>query len=272
MPDHDLGGLLAKELSYAELRDSEDLRRLALAADAWAAAPTRREAAGLRSHHPARRGSGSLRELPEELAGALADLRDEYRLFHWHLEFPDVFAHGGFDLVLGNPPWDTLSPDVKEFFAVYDRQVRLRIARASGRSWTAPQVARDRPRVAPQLPCALRLGARLQERRPLPPVRAREPRQGRLQRLPDVRRDRARDHGEGGYTAQIVPENLANGANAAAIRRELLDNRRLISCSRSRNRRGLVPGRPPETNSVCTPRAAGDDSGCFRGRVPHQQP
>lgn len=26
-------------------------------------------------------------------------------LFHWHLEFTDVFARGGFDVVLGNPPW-----------------------------------------------------------------------------------------------------------------------------------------------------------------------
>ncbi|MBI4956017.1 MAG: N-6 DNA methylase [Myxococcales bacterium] len=24
---------------------------------------------------------------------------------HWHLAFPDVFSRGGFDLVLGNPPW-----------------------------------------------------------------------------------------------------------------------------------------------------------------------
>jgi hypothetical protein len=25
--------------------------------------------------------------------------------FHWELEQPDVFAHGGFDLQIGNPPW-----------------------------------------------------------------------------------------------------------------------------------------------------------------------
>ena len=52
--------------------------------------------------------------------GALADVGT----FHWPLEFPDVFARGGFDVVLGNPPWETLSPDAKEFFAVYDPGVR----------------------------------------------------------------------------------------------------------------------------------------------------
>src|SRR5262249_4944528 len=31
---------------------------------------------------------------------------------------------GGFDLILGNPPWDTLSPDAKEFFSAYDANIR----------------------------------------------------------------------------------------------------------------------------------------------------
>ena len=30
----------------------------------------------------------------------------EYRFLHWELTFADIFAaRGGFDLVLGNPPW-----------------------------------------------------------------------------------------------------------------------------------------------------------------------
>lgn len=30
---------------------------------------------------------------------------DGQRYFHWELEFPEVFARGGFDVLLGNPPW-----------------------------------------------------------------------------------------------------------------------------------------------------------------------
>jgi len=47
-------------------------------------------------------------------------LAREYRFFHWHLEFPDIFAGGdpGFDCVLGNPPWEQVELKEEEFFAV----------------------------------------------------------------------------------------------------------------------------------------------------------
>jgi hypothetical protein len=44
------------------------------------------------------------------------------RFFHWEIEFPDVFCSlkTGFDAVLGNPPWETLQPNSKEFFSNVD--------------------------------------------------------------------------------------------------------------------------------------------------------
>ncbi len=46
----------------------------------------------------------------------------EKRFFHWELEFPDVFRESGsgFDAVLGNPPWETLQPNSKEYFSNID--------------------------------------------------------------------------------------------------------------------------------------------------------
>ena len=46
----------------------------------------------------------------------MAALRDRLRFFHWPAEFPDVFLGGGFDCILGNPPWDQLQCDPQEFF------------------------------------------------------------------------------------------------------------------------------------------------------------
>ncbi len=42
----------------------------------------------------------------------------EYKFFHWHLEFPDVFSgeNPGFDCILGNPPWERIKLQEKEFF------------------------------------------------------------------------------------------------------------------------------------------------------------
>lgn len=41
----------------------------------------------------------------------------EARVLHWPLAFAGVFARGGFDCVLGNPPWEMLQLDPQEFFA-----------------------------------------------------------------------------------------------------------------------------------------------------------
>jgi len=43
--------------------------------------------------------------------------------FHWPLEFPDVFARGGFDVVLGNPPWERIKLQEEEFFAALDPEI-----------------------------------------------------------------------------------------------------------------------------------------------------
>jgi len=61
----------------------------------------------------------------------IARLRAQYGFFHWHLAFPDVFRlpsrdedptngqagwSGGFDVVLGNPPWERIKLQELEFF------------------------------------------------------------------------------------------------------------------------------------------------------------
>ena len=62
-----------------------------------------------------------------ELKQEIDQLVDEYRFFHWHLAFPDVFpmhtdhpsfTKSGFDCILGNPPWDMIEskendPDIE---------------------------------------------------------------------------------------------------------------------------------------------------------------
>ncbi len=44
--------------------------------------------------------------------------------FNWVLEFAEVYVDGGFDVVVGNPPWDRIKPDRDDFFSRYDSEFR----------------------------------------------------------------------------------------------------------------------------------------------------
>lgn len=64
----------------------------------------------------------SLGHLEEETRAAVRRIAEANLFFHWELEFPDVFdrAGSGFAAVVGNPPWETLKPNSKEFFSNLD--------------------------------------------------------------------------------------------------------------------------------------------------------
>ncbi|MBV7411227.1 hypothetical protein KRX56_00505 [Dermabacteraceae bacterium TAE3-ERU27] len=48
------------------------------------------------------------------------DIAEEQRFFHWELEFPQVFARGGFDLQVGNPPWVRPTVNIASLYAEHD--------------------------------------------------------------------------------------------------------------------------------------------------------
>ena len=55
-----------------------------------------------------------------QMAGAAVAIGTENNFFHWAIEFPHVFEQGGFDVMLGNPPWERIKLQEKEFFASRD--------------------------------------------------------------------------------------------------------------------------------------------------------
>jgi hypothetical protein len=65
--------------------------------------------------------SGS--QLYGPLVGRVQELALIARAFHWPLEFPDVLASGGFDVVLGNPPWERIKLQEQEFFAAREPEI-----------------------------------------------------------------------------------------------------------------------------------------------------
>jgi len=58
------------------------------------------------------------------IAGITPETVEEMEPFNWVLEFAEVYADGGFDVVVGNPPWDQVKPRRDEFFVRYQSDFR----------------------------------------------------------------------------------------------------------------------------------------------------
>ena len=55
--------------------------------------------------------------LPDALVEAVNQAAADYQFFHYEVMFPEVAAKGGFDAILGNPPWERIKLQEKEWFA-----------------------------------------------------------------------------------------------------------------------------------------------------------
>jgi hypothetical protein len=55
--------------------------------------------------------------VPQAIQQAVRQAANNFGFFHWHLRFNQVMQAGGFDCVLGNPPWEMLQLDPREFFS-----------------------------------------------------------------------------------------------------------------------------------------------------------
>src|SRR5579885_3145250 len=129
--------LHAKERLFHDLLASDAYERAKLAADAWCAAFVQRKEKGA-----PRITTGVVRRLasgtgsgPAEVVNEIRRLAAEYAFFHWEVEYPGVFgrAQGGFDCVLGNPPWERVKLAEKEFFANHPQIADARNAAARKR-------------------------------------------------------------------------------------------------------------------------------------------
>jgi hypothetical protein len=113
-----------KRLLYEASHSDREWERQKEACDLWTAAFFQR----LRPGEPVITTDAVLdrlqdREVPPQLAALALDLADRGRFFHWPLEFPETFADGGFDVVLGNPPWERIKLQEQEFFAARDPRI-----------------------------------------------------------------------------------------------------------------------------------------------------
>jgi hypothetical protein len=68
------------------------------------------------------------REVATHLIEGARKTSEAVSAFHWHIEFPRIFnvaseADRGFDVVIGNPPWERIKLQEQEFFAARSPEI-----------------------------------------------------------------------------------------------------------------------------------------------------
>jgi hypothetical protein len=123
--DADAGALTHKESQWVGILESEAYRHQLFVANAWCAAFVWPKQPGpLADAAPTNELWRQLRDgegrPPSLTVKKVEELAEQYHFFHWYIGFPQVFAKGGFDVVLGNPPWERLKLEEQEWFATRD--------------------------------------------------------------------------------------------------------------------------------------------------------
>lgn len=237
LPDDTAAQVAEKARQFAALEHEESTRRARLAADTWCAAFV----AIKTREHPAitdetvRIAASNPAGLTAEQRAEIEGLTAEYRFLHWHLAFPQIFdvdlvrggdtgCVGGFDLILGNPPWETMSPDRREFMAPYIPGIRAMSPKQQDE-------AIDEALADPRLADLYRRYRRnlfgqvhfLKNSRRYTLYAKGNLGKGDFNIYRNFVETALRNTRPGGFASQVTPGGLYGGANASAIRHHLLD-------------------------------------------------
>jgi len=136
LPDDSIAEVTRKTTLYDAYRLSDKYILNKLIADAWCSAFVWEKTNKFEypiTHEVFRRIQKRPAAIPDWLDLEINRLSQQYQFFHWYLEFPDVFQLskqnekpdneqkgwiGGFEVVLGNPPWEKINLKDEEYFAL----------------------------------------------------------------------------------------------------------------------------------------------------------
>jgi hypothetical protein len=246
LSDDTLEGIRSKEEVYAELLRSSAYENNRLLADTWCAAFVieKKKAGPLEprvtiTEKVFRTIEQNPHKAPHGTREEIRRLARHYRFFHWHVAFPNVFQvpgpderpddprmgwSGGFDLMLGNPPWDSMSPDAKEFFSAYDPQVRFQPTDEQARIIAGllenQIVSREWQLYCRDLYAQSHLFKKSGRYRLFAPGNLGKGDFNVYRMFAETALQVIR---KGGWASQVVPEGFYNGPNSMAIRQELFE-------------------------------------------------
>lgn len=246
---------------YTAYQTDEKTAHAKLVADTWTAAffwpltPDAPDPPTFDTFYQVReKGRDALTEDQQRMVAALAE---KHRFLHWRLAFPDVFTtsphtptaegsaggsveRSGFDVILGNPPWERIKVQEKEFFA--DKAPEIANARtAAQRRKLIKRLPASDPALHAAYIDALRgseaLSTYLREsgRYPLSAagdINTYQIFAGLVRQIVDGR----------GRVGIVVPTGIATDYYNQDYFAALIDNRELVSLYDFENRQGIFPG------------------------------
>ncbi len=149
--DDDISDVRHKEKLYEEFIRSGNYLFTRLWADTWCAAFVWKKTEAFDypiTEDVFRRIERNPHSVEKWMQDEIVRLAEQYQFFHWHLAFPNVFRvaqdieevenqkagwDGGFDVVVGNPPWDKVQVEEQPFFASKNEVIAKSSARVRKR-------------------------------------------------------------------------------------------------------------------------------------------
>jgi hypothetical protein len=188
--------------------------------------------------------------VPDWMREGIRRLAADYQFLHWHLAFPRVFRVtdgrseegpgwiGGFDIVIGNPPWEQQQVSEQEFFA--DRAPAIAAAVGAARKELIEDLRVANPALYAAFLAAQR---RLDGENQLTRASGRYPLCGRGKLntyaiFAELNRSVLGSAGRAGF---IVPSGIATDDTTKAFFQQLIQQKSLVSLFDFRNR-GFFPG------------------------------
>lgn len=254
LSEDDLPSVEKKAALWVELQEQNDVEFAKLASDVWCSAfvyEKRPDEVVITSDTVSR----ALNEGPDGVGNKVLKcverLAQRYRFLHLHIAFPEVFSprpnmpinpstgwSGGFDVVLGNPPWGQLELKEQEFFAV--RSPEIASAEGANRKRLIKELSTTDPPLFQEYIAELRIKQgessflRGSGRFPLTG-------RGRINSYA-VFAELARDVlGPKGRCGIIVPSGIATDDTTSLFFADLTQHRSLVSLFDFENRLGIFP-------------------------------
>jgi hypothetical protein len=176
-PDRSLADIRARADAWRRFAADPELQHAKRVADAWCAAfvqpKTSGDGPGI-THEVLQRLQDNPDGVPAKVSFLIEKLARDFRFFHWHLEFPGIFTAaeaetagtdpltgwvGGFSCLLGNPPWERVKIQEKEWFSAAGRDDIANAGNAARRREAIEDLAENDPVLLAQFRSAQRKAA-----------------------------------------------------------------------------------------------------------------